>query len=138
MDAQRFTTLRAGPFLMFFFHERLNTCFADIVEISYHAHPVLGPVTDIHATQGFAGKIAAAGAVIAAASGPLAAVPDFALEAGFRLHAIIAPASVTRVAASSVGAAEAAIHAARCYQICSCFSCTSVRHNIGFVNIVCH
>jgi hypothetical protein len=89
-----------------------QTIRLEVLKIRDRAQAVLGAVTGVEAGQAFTREAGATAAEDPAAAAPHRAGLDAAEGPGFRLAAIVAPATRAGIALAQEGDAKAAVHAA--------------------------
>jgi len=95
----------------------------DGLKIFDHAHAILGSITLIQVDEIVAGEAPATEAVFDLSHRHLPASLDFAYDAGFRFETVVFPAAGAAVFIPCVCAAQAAVHAAGCDQVCGNCMC---------------
>jgi len=105
--------LRAGPFGGFLFNKPTRPDRLEALQVGDDAYPVPGAVTEVKMTQ-FSARITGAGiAKLIPAGGELFTILDGTIKARVRLVAGFPPATGTRISIPDIGAAQAAVYAAR-------------------------
>jgi hypothetical protein len=122
MDTKNFTALTTAPPLVFLYHERLNAIVVNVCKILDHAHPVDRFIARVQITQYFTGEVAASKTVVNPTRYNFLTRLDSASLAGFCIRTVVTSTSGARISLSSIGATEAAIHAAWCDQGRACNS----------------
>jgi hypothetical protein len=107
------TAFRAAPLFCFVSNEMPYAEFSDVLEISDHAHTILGSIPLIQMVQSGAWEAVTSKAVLDFGGYYLLTVFDSTYDARFQFEAIVTSATGAGLLLSCVCEAEAAIHSAR-------------------------